>query len=65
MTGAHNEKVIERALEIATGMLFFLDMPMDRGRPPATEEEIREFLITKAYEELGYTKDSLGRWCEP
>lgn len=62
MTGAHDEKVIERALDIAAFLLASLEVPFEENGPPATPEEIKDFLIGKGYQELGYTKDDLGRW---
>ncbi len=66
MTGAHDEKIIERAFEIACDLFRINGTYLDESdSAPATAEEIRDFLISKAYEELGYTKDDLGRWVKP
>lgn len=66
MTGAHNEKVIERALDIAVDLFHISGAYLEEtDTAPATDEEIKAFFIQKAYEELGYTKNDLGRWCKP
>lgn len=62
MTGAHDEKIIERALDIAVFLLASLEIPLEENGPPVTQEELKEFLFSKAHQELGYTKDDLGRW---
>ena len=66
MTGAHDEKVIERALNLVAAYCAGRGTVIERNNPrPATPEEIKTFFIDWAYEELGYIKDPLGRWCKP
>ena len=63
MTGAHDEKVIERALDIAVDLFHLSGAYLEEtDTAPATVDEIKDFFIQNAYEELGYTKDDLGRW---
>lgn len=63
MTGAHNEIVIERALDIAVDLFHISGAYLEEtDSTPATVGEIKDFFIQKAYEELGYVKDPLGRW---
>lgn len=63
MTGAHDEKVIERALDIAVDRFHISGAYLEEtDTAPAAVDEIKDFFIQKAYEELGYIKDPLGRW---
>lgn len=66
MTGAHDEKVIERALDLAAAYLECRGTQIDKTGPEHdTKENIKAAFINYAYMELGYTRDPLGRWCKP
>lgn len=65
MTGAHDEKVIERALDVAASYCAYIGTVIETGGDLATKEEIKTFFINWAYQDLGYTKDELGRWVKP
>lgn len=63
MTGAHDEKVIERALDFACEYLEQRGTQIDPTGPERdTAENIKTAFINYAYLELGYFRGSLGRW---
>lgn len=63
MTGAHNEKVIEQALDFACEYLEERGTQIEPTGPECdTAENIKTAFINYAYMELGYIKDPLGRW---
>lgn len=62
MTGAHNEKVIEQALDFACEYLEWRGTRIDDDGPEVAKEDIKAFFIDYAYKKLGYIKDPLGRW---
>lgn len=62
MTGAHNEKIIERAFQNVVTLLHIRNFSINPSRTPATRKEIEEYLIQTAYQKIGLTKDDSGRW---